>query len=101
MARADPDDADAPDREIRLLKNPDGQWTARDLRVEVTAQGESRDAALDALDAVVEAVEGDGGRRPTDEEIRALGVDPEVARTQGGDAGRGDRGAAGDVPARG
>jgi hypothetical protein len=83
MARADPGDADAPDREIRLLKNPDGQWTARDLRVEVTAQGESRDGALDNLDAVVEAVEGDGGHPPTDDEIRDLGIDPESARTQG------------------
>lgn len=85
MARADPGDADAPDREIRLLKNPDGQWTARDLRAEVTAQGQSRAAALKNLDAVVEAVEGDGGRRPTDDELRALGVGPEVARTQDDD----------------
>ena len=82
MARAGPGDADAPDREIRLLKNPDGRWTARDLRVGVTAQGESRSAALDNLDAVVDAVEGDGGRPPTDDEIRDLGVDPDVARTQ-------------------
>jgi predicted RNase H-like HicB family nuclease len=85
MARADSGDADAAEREIRLLKNPDGQWTARDLRVGVTAQGESREAALDNLDAVVEAVEGDGGRPPTDEEIRELGVDPEVARSQDDD----------------
>ena len=85
MARADPGDTDAPDREIRLLKNPDGQWTARDLRVGVTAQGESRSAALDNLDAVVDAVEGDGGRAPTDDEIRDLGIDPEVARTQDGE----------------
>lgn len=82
MARANPGDADAPDREIRLLKNPDGQWTAHDLRVGVTAQGESRDIALDNLDAVVEAVKGDGGQPPTDDEIRELGVDPEVARSQ-------------------
>lgn len=82
MARADPGNGDAPDREIRLLKNPDGQWTARDLRVEVTAQGESRKAALANLDAVVEAVEASGGQPPTDEEIRELGVDPEVARSQ-------------------
>jgi len=85
MARADPQDSDSPAREIRLIENPDGQWTARDLRVEVTAQGESRGAALDNLDAVVEAVESDGGRPPTDDEIRDLGVDPEVARAQGDD----------------
>jgi len=82
MARVDSDNSNSPDREIRLVKNPDGQWTARDLRVGVTAQGESRDVALDNLDAVVEAVKGDGGRSPTDEEIRDLGVDPEVARSQ-------------------
>jgi len=83
MVGADPGDTDAPEREIRLLKNPDGQWTARDLRVGVTAQGESQRAAFDNLDAVVDAVEGGGGHPPTDDEIRDLGVDPEVARTQG------------------
>ena len=83
MSRADSGEADAPDREIRLLKDPDGQWTARDLRAGVTAQGESRDVALVNLDAVVEAIDGDGGRPPTDDELRELGVDPEVARTQG------------------
>ena len=83
IARADRGDADAPDREIRLLKNPDGQWTARDLRVGVTAQGESRTAALDNLDVVVEVVEHDGGHSPTDDELRDLGVDPEDARSLG------------------
>lgn len=83
MSRANPGDSDTPEREIRLLENPDGQWTARDLRAGVTAQGESPVAALDNLDAVVEAVEGDGGHPPTDDEIRDLGVDPEVARNQG------------------
>jgi hypothetical protein len=85
MARADPADSEGPAREIRLVKNPDGQWTARDLRADVTAQGESRSGALENLDAVVEAVEGDGGHPPTDDEIRDLGVDPEVARTQDDD----------------
>ncbi|MFB6177445.1 MAG: type II toxin-antitoxin system HicB family antitoxin [Halobaculum sp.] len=69
-------------REIRLIENPDGQWTARDVRVEVTAQGATRTEALEALDAVVEAVAGDGGHEPTDDEIRNLGVDPDVARKQ-------------------
>ena len=85
MARADPRDSDSPTREIRLIENPDGQWTARDLRAEVTAQGESRETALDNLDAVVEAVENDGGHPPTDDEIRDLGVDPEEVRSQDDD----------------
>ena len=83
MPRADPGDTDAPDREIRLVKSPDGRWTARDLSVGVVAQGKNRGVALDNLDAVVEAVEGNGGRPPTDDEIRDLGVEPEVARSQG------------------
>jgi|GEM_PF-1370076 len=85
MARADATDVDEPAREIRLLQNPDGQWTARDLVVGVTAQGTTRAAALDSLDAVVAAVDGDGGESPTDEEIRDLGVDPETARSQDDD----------------
>lgn len=69
-------------RDIRLVQNPDGQWTARDLEHELTAQGATREDALDALEEVVEAVVGDGGHEPTDEELRALGVDPDVARRQ-------------------
>jgi len=62
-------------REIRLVENPDGQWTARDVDVGVSAEGVTRDEALNALDVVVEAVTGDGGREPTDEELDAVGVD--------------------------
>lgn len=70
-------------REIRLVENPGGQWTARDLDVGVSAQGTTRDEALDALDDVVAAVTDDGGHEPTEAELRELGVDPDVARTQG------------------
>lgn len=83
MAHADTGDIDGPEREIRLLENPDGQWTARDIRVGISAQGETRESALANLDAVVAAVESDGGHEPTDEEIRDLGVDPEQAGSQG------------------
>lgn len=72
-------------REIRLLENPDGWWTARDCDAELTAQGETRADALDALDRVVAAARGEAGHEPTDEEIRALGIDPETARSQGGE----------------
>lgn len=85
MARADAGDGDDEPREIRLLENPDGQWTARDLHVEVSAQGETRAAALENLDAVVAAVTGAGGHEPTDEELHDLGVDPETARSQDDD----------------
>ena len=71
-------------RHIRLTENADGQWTARDLDVEISAQGATREAALDALDGVVAAIRGEAGHEPTDEDRRALGVEPEGARTQDG-----------------
>ncbi len=83
MARADRPDTTG--REIRLVENPDGQWTARDLDAEVTAQGETRAAALAALDDVVAALSGEAGHEPTDEELRELGVDPDTARDQNGE----------------
>ena len=69
-------------REIRLIENPDGWWTARDIEAELTAQGETRESALKSLDDVVAAAKGEAGHEPTDEEIRELGVDPDVARSQ-------------------
>lgn len=85
MARADTGEGNDEQREIRLLENPDGQWTARDLGAELSAQGATREAALENLDAVVAAVAGEGGHEPSDEELRDLGVDPDVARTQDDD----------------
>ena len=69
-------------RRISLIEDDSGLWTARDVDKRLTAQGSSREEALDNLDAVIEAVEGDGGHEPTDDELRELGVDPEVAKTQ-------------------
>lgn len=76
------DGDEGPQQDIRLIQNPDGQWTARDRKHGLTAQGATRREALAALDDVVAAVHGDGGHDPTDEEIRELGVDPDVARSQ-------------------
>ena len=73
---------DARRRDIRLIRNPDGQWTARDIDADLSAQGETREDALAALDDVVEAVHGSGGHAPTDDELEELGVDPDVARSQ-------------------
>lgn len=66
-------------RRIRLVERDD-RWEARDLNVEVSAVGETRDEALDQLDDIVAAVRGDGGHEPSDEELRAAGVDPEMNR---------------------
>jgi hypothetical protein len=85
MPGAETSGNDERSREIRLIENPDGQWTARDLQLEVSAQGETGTAALDNLNAVVRAIVSEEGHEPTDEELRELGVDPETARTQDND----------------
>jgi len=69
-------------RRIRLTESYDDRWEARDLDVEVSAVGGTREEALDQLDGVVAVVTGDGGRKPTDEELRAAGVDPETNRVR-------------------
>ena len=73
----------AEQRRITLTENPDGWWTAHEETVGLTAQGETRDDTLDALDEVLEAVEGDEGRSPTNDELRELGIDPEDNETGG------------------
>lgn len=78
------DDADAEGREIRLIENPDGWWSARDLDTGAVSQGETQTQALNNLQEAVDLIEGDG-HEPTDDELRALGVDPEIARSQGGE----------------
>jgi predicted RNase H-like HicB family nuclease len=72
----------AEQRRITLTEE-DGWWTAHDDERGLTAMAETRSEALKSLDEVVEAVEGDGGRPPTNEELRELGIDPEENRRRG------------------
>jgi len=65
---------------IVLKKDEEGWWTARDETRELTTQDETRDEALSNLDAVIDTIEGDAGRPPTDEELWEAGIDPEVNR---------------------
>jgi predicted RNase H-like HicB family nuclease len=65
-------------REIRLLENDDGWWTAIDEATGVASQGETREAALEDLDEAVALHQGDG--EPIEDEeafLREVGVDPE------------------------
>ena len=68
-------DGDIHDGEIRLWQDDDW-WIARDVETGVTTQGESRNAALENLDDAVALHDGERGRTPTDEELRAAGIDP-------------------------
>jgi predicted RNase H-like HicB family nuclease len=68
-------DGDIHDGEIRLWQEDDW-WIAKDVETGVTTQGESREAALEKLDDAVALHDGDRGRAPTDEELRAAGINP-------------------------
>lgn len=70
-----PRDGDIHDGEIRLWQEDDW-WVARDVETGVTTQGDSREAALANLDDAVALHDGERGRAPTDEELRAAGIDP-------------------------
>jgi len=83
MAKSD--DTPAECRTIGLVENPSGSWTARDEATGVASQGETRQEALDNLDEAVALHRGEIGHEPTDEELRELGIDPEVARSQDGE----------------
>ncbi|CCQ35351.1 uncharacterized protein Nmlp_1141 [Natronomonas moolapensis 8.8.11] len=79
------DDTSAESQTIELVENPRGSWTARDEATGVASQGETREEALENLDEAVALYRGEIGHEPTDEELRELGVDPEVARSQDGE----------------
>ncbi|WP_049935212.1 type II toxin-antitoxin system HicB family antitoxin [Haloplanus natans] len=68
-------ESDAHDGEIRLWQEDDW-WIATDVDTGVTTQGESRTAALENLDDAVALYDGERGRPPTDEELRAAGIEP-------------------------
>lgn len=71
-------------REITLTETPDGWWTAHEETLGLTTQGQTRAEALESLDAVIAAVEDDAGTPPTDDQLRALGIDPDD-NTSGGE----------------
>jgi len=83
MSTGSSTDSDASRARITLTQSEDGWWTAHEERRGLTTQGETRDEALSALDEVIDAVENDAGRPPTDEELRAAGIDPEENRQSG------------------
>ena len=61
--------------EIRLWQE-NSWWIAKDVDTGVMTQGESRTAALENLDDAVALYDDERGRAPTDEELRAAGIEP-------------------------
>lgn len=65
-------------REIRLIDESDGGWSAIDVDTNVASQGETREDALSNLDEALALYREEIGHEPTDEELEALGIGPEV-----------------------
>ena len=78
MARADTGDSDSGQREIRLVEDEDGRWSAIDEGVGVASQGETRSEALANLDEAVALHRGEIGDPVTDADLRDLGIDPDT-----------------------
>ncbi|MFC7058405.1 type II toxin-antitoxin system HicB family antitoxin [Halovenus salina] len=78
MARAEAGDSDSQRREIRLVEEEDGRWSAIDEEVGVASQGETRSEALANLDEAVALHRGEIGEPITDADLRDLGVDPDT-----------------------
>jgi predicted RNase H-like HicB family nuclease len=76
MARADTGDPDPGRREIRLVEEEDGRWSAIDEDAGVASQGETRSEALANLDEAVALHRGEIGEPVTDADLRDLGIDP-------------------------
>jgi len=78
MAQADTGNGESPRRQIRLVEEADGTWSAIDEDVGVASQGETRSEALANLDEAVALHQGEIGEPVTDADLRDLGVDPET-----------------------
>jgi predicted RNase H-like HicB family nuclease len=77
MARGDAGESDTPPREIRLIEEDDGWWSAVDEETGVASQGETRSEALANLDEAVALHKGEIGEPVTDADLRDLGLDPD------------------------
>jgi predicted RNase H-like HicB family nuclease len=72
-------------REITLVENPSGIWTARDEEARVASQGDTREEALENLDEAVALHKGEVGESVDSwEEEKAvledLGIDPDEVK---------------------
>ena len=66
-------------REIRLIEDPDGGWSAIDEETGVASGGDTREEALEMLDEAVALHKGEIGEPIEDEDafLREIGIDPD------------------------
>lgn len=64
-------------REIRLIEEDEGGWSAIDEDVGVASCGDTREEALEMLDEAVALHTGEAGEPVTDEDLEEWGLDPD------------------------
>jgi len=64
-------------REIRLIEEDEGGWSAIDEETGVASCGDTREEALEMLDEAVALHTGEAGEPVTDEDLEELGLDPD------------------------
>ncbi|WP_280537599.1 type II toxin-antitoxin system HicB family antitoxin [Halopenitus sp. POP-27] len=64
-------------REIRLIEEDEGGWSAIDEELNVASCGDTRSEALEMLDEAVALHTGEAGDPVTDEDLEELGLDPD------------------------
>jgi len=64
-------------REIRLIEEESGLWSAIDEETGVASCGETREEALEMLDEAVSLHTGEAGELVTDEDLEEWGLDPD------------------------
>lgn len=77
MAKAGAGESDSDGREIRLVEEDDGTWSAVDAGTGVASQGETRSIALANLDEAVALHTGEIGEPVTEADLADLGIDPD------------------------
>ncbi|MFC5136500.1 MULTISPECIES: type II toxin-antitoxin system HicB family antitoxin [Haloferacaceae] len=71
-------------REIRLIEEEDGLWSAIDEETGVASSGETREEALEMLDEAVSLHTGEAGEPVTDEDLEEWGLDPDSVPDEAG-----------------
>ena len=71
-------------REIRLIEEDEGGWSAIDEDLGVASCGDTREEALEMLDEAVALHTGEAGEPVTDEDLEELGLDPDEVPDEAG-----------------
>ncbi|MYL17537.1 type II toxin-antitoxin system HicB family antitoxin [Halorubrum terrestre] len=71
-------------REIRLIEEDEGGWSAIDEDLGVASCGDTREEALEMLDEAVALHTGEAGEPVTDDDFEELGLNPDEVPDEAG-----------------